>query len=98
MALRKIHSGCAGMVENLLSVTRLDGDNVKIVKTPTPLDELIDSVLVKFHKHYQDVEVELLIPDELIMVPMDPILMEQVIMQHFRECRYTCGWDDEVPA
>ena len=42
------------MVENLLSVTRLDGDNVKIVKTPTPLDELIDSVLVKFHKHYQD--------------------------------------------
>ena len=68
------------MVENLLSVTRLDGDNVKIVKTPTPLDELIDSVLVKFHKHYQDVEVELLIPDELIMVPMDPILMEQVIM------------------
>ena len=68
------------MVENLLSVTKLDGDNVKIVKTPTPLDELIDSVLVKFHKHYQDVEVELLIPDELIMVPMDPILMEQVIM------------------
>ena len=68
------------MVENLLSVTRLDGDNVSIVKTPTPLDELIDAVLVKFHKHYPDVEVDVSIPDELIMVPMDPILMEQVIM------------------
>ena len=68
------------MVENLLSVTRLDGDNVSIVKTPTPLDELLDAVLVKFHKHYPDVEVDVSIPDELIMVPMDPILMEQVIM------------------
>ncbi len=68
------------MVENLLSVTRLDGDNVSIVKTPTPLDELLDAVLVKFHKHYPDVEVDVSIPDELIMIPMDPILMEQVIM------------------
>ncbi len=68
------------MVENLLSVTRLDGDNVKIVKTPIPLDELIDAVLVKFHKHYPGVEVEVSIPDELVMIPMDPILMEQVVM------------------
>ena len=68
------------MVENLLSVTRLDGDNVKIVKTPIPLDELIDAVLVKFHKHYPGVEVEVGIPDELVMIPMDPILMEQVVM------------------
>lgn len=32
------------MVENLLSVTRLDGGNVKIIKTETVLDELVDSV------------------------------------------------------
>lgn len=38
------------MVENLLSVTRIDGAKVKVVKTPTVLDELIDSVLMKFSK------------------------------------------------
>lgn len=38
------------MVENLLSVTRIDGAKVEVVKTPTVLDELIDSVLMKFSK------------------------------------------------
>ena len=40
------------MVENLLSITRLDSGKVKIIKTPTVLDELIDSVLLKFNKRY----------------------------------------------
>lgn len=39
------------MVENLLAVTRIDGAKVKIVKTPIVLDELIDSVLMKFAKN-----------------------------------------------
>ena len=34
------------MVENLLSVTRFDGGQVAVQKTPTVLDELIDTVLV----------------------------------------------------
>ena len=45
------------MVENLLSITRLDGSHVQIIKVPTVLDELIDSVLVKFNKHYAEYEV-----------------------------------------
>ena len=68
------------MVENLLSITRLDGENVKIIKTETALDELVDSVLVKFHKRYQEQEIEVEIPDELVMIPMDAILIEQVII------------------
>lgn len=67
------------MVENLLSITRLDGKNVTIIKTPTVLEEFIDSVLIKFQKRYpaQDVIVEL--PDEFIMIPMDAMLIEQVV-------------------
>lgn len=34
-----------GMVENLLTVTRIDNDGVKIVKTPTVLEELVDAEL-----------------------------------------------------
>ena len=67
------------MVENLLSVTRLDG-NVKIIKSDTVVDELIDSVLIKFKKRYDNQDVMVDIPDELIVVPMDAILIEQVII------------------
>lgn len=67
------------MVENLLSITRLDGRHVQIIKVPTVLDELIDSVLVKFNKHYAEYEVSVDIPDEMVVIPMDPILIEQVM-------------------
>lgn len=66
------------MVENLLSVTRLDKDNVRITKVDTVLDELIDSILIKFAKRYSDIEVKVNIPDEFITIPMDPLLIEQV--------------------
>lgn len=68
------------MVENLLSITRIDSGKVKIVKSPVVLEELIDSVLLKFKKRYPGQSLELDIPDELTLIPMDPILIEQVII------------------
>lgn len=68
------------MVENLLSVTRIDSGNVKLIKTPTVLEELIDSVILKFKKRYPSVKVELDLPEELVLIPMDAILIEQVII------------------
>jgi len=66
------------MVENLLSITKLDAGNVKIIKSETVLDELIDSVLIKFAKRYPNQEVSVDIPEEFITIPMDAILIEQV--------------------
>ncbi len=68
------------MVENLLSVTRIDGDRVKLVKRETVLEELIDSLLVKFRKHYPQQPVELSLPEEFVSIPMDAMLIEQVLM------------------
>ena len=68
------------MVENLLSVTRLDGGNVKILKTSVSLEELIDSVLKKFRKRYPSQSVNLDIPDDFIAIPMDALLIEQVLV------------------
>ncbi len=68
------------MVENLLSITKLDSGKVKIIKTETVLDELVDSVLVKFAKRYPEQTVEVDIPDEFISIPMDALLIEQVIL------------------
>ena len=68
------------MVENLLSITKLDGENVKIIKTETVLDELIDSVLVKFAKRYPDIKINVDIPEEFVTVSMDALLIEQVLL------------------
>jgi len=68
------------MVENLLSVTRIDSGNVKLIKTPTVLDELIDSVMLKFKKRYPSQKVEIDIPDTMVIIPMDAILIEQVLV------------------
>lgn len=68
------------MVENLLSITRIDSGQVKIIKTPTVLEELIDSVILKFKKRYPTQKVEIEIPDDVILIPMDAILIEQVIV------------------
>ena len=68
------------MVENLLSITRLDEDRVRLNKTDTVLEELVDAVLVKFRKHYPMQAVQVEIPGEFLSIPMDAMLIEQVLM------------------
>ena len=71
------------IVENLLSITRLDSGNVKILKTPIVLDELLDTVILKFKKRYPEYEVETVLPEELVVIDMDPLLIEQVLVNIF---------------
>ena len=68
-----------GMVENLLSVPRLDNTSVKLNKVETVLEELIDAVLVKFHKRCPEQAVNVSIPEDFLSIPMDAVLMEQVL-------------------
>lgn len=68
------------MVENLLSVTRVDADTVRLSKHSTVLEELIDTLLVKFHKHYPQQAVNVTLPEEFVSIPMDPVLIQQVLM------------------
>ena len=68
------------MVENLLSVTRIDSERVTVQKTPTVLEELVDAVLVKFQKRYPAVPVQLELPEAFIVIPMDSMLIQQVLM------------------
>ena len=68
------------MVENLLSVTRVDTDGIRLSKHSTVLEELIDAMMLKFHKHYPNQRVQVEIPNEFVSIPMDPVLIEQVII------------------
>ena len=68
------------MVENLLSVTRIDDGVARVRKDTTVLEELIDSVMVKFYKHHPEQKVSVEIPDDFIFVPMDAMLIQQVLI------------------
>jgi len=68
------------MVENLLSVTKINGQGVALKKTPIILEELIDTTLVKFKNYHADVDVQVDIPEAFVFIPMDPVLIGQVMM------------------
>ncbi len=68
------------MVENLLSVTRLDGGNMQLVKQPGVLEEMIDHVVIKFRKHYPMCAVQVEIPEDFVLIPMDAVLIQQVLL------------------
>ncbi len=69
------------MVENLLAITRIDSDRAaKIVKTNEAVEEVVAEAVNRFHKRFADIRVEVRVPEELLMCPMDAILIEQVLV------------------
>ena len=69
------------IVENLLSITRINNsEEARVKKAPEAAEEVIGSAVAKTHKHYPDVDVYVSVPDELMLVPMDPLLIEQVLV------------------
>lgn len=68
------------IVENLLSVTRINGSSANITTNLEVVEEIADSAVQKFLKRFPDVTVEVNVPDEVLLVPMDGILIEQVIV------------------
>jgi two-component system sensor histidine kinase KdpD len=76
------------MVENLLAVTKANADGIRLTKTETVLEELIDSTLVKFHRHYPEQTVETSIPEDFISIPMDAMLIQQVLLNLLENAVY----------
>ena len=68
------------VVENLLSVTRMTGEQTKIKKEMEAGEEVLSAAAMKIKKHYPDIDVSVHAPQELLMIPMDAILIEQVLI------------------
>lgn len=69
------------MVENLLTITRLNGDGeTRLITQPEAVEEVMAGAAAKFRRRYPDFAVQVTAPDELLLVPMDATLMEQVLL------------------
>jgi two-component system sensor histidine kinase KdpD len=68
------------MVENLLSVTRIKEDGSSVKKILEPLEEVVSESISRVKKRYKDAKIEVEVPKEYILIPMDATLIEQVII------------------
>lgn len=68
------------MVENLLSVTRVQNDSVSLIKEQVVLEELVDAALVRFKRKYPNQEVEVSLPEEFVSIAADSMLITQVLV------------------
>ena len=71
------------MVENLLTITRLNGDGeTRLITQPEAVEEEILAASVhKFEKRFKsNIRIAVEVPQEVVLVPMDATLIRQVIM------------------
>lgn len=71
------------MVENLLSITRFNSGEAQIDTIDEVAEDVISSAVVKFSKRFPNLKVTVDIPEEVLLVPMDATLIEQVIINLF---------------
>ena len=67
------------MVENLLSITRIQSEPARVRKEPQVAEEIVAEAVRKFHKRFPEMPVETSLPGTPLLVPMDSILIEQVL-------------------
>lgn len=66
------------MVENLLSITRVGGENASIQKSPEAVEEVVADAVQKFRRLYPGIGVQVELPEDVLFVPMDAVLICQV--------------------
>ncbi|MBQ8845972.1 MAG: PAS domain-containing sensor histidine kinase, partial [Lachnospiraceae bacterium] len=67
------------VVENLLLVTRIDADSAKVSKEPEPVEEILAEAVAKFKKRFPGAPIKTEMPEDVLFVPMDAMLIEQVL-------------------
>ncbi len=68
------------MVENLLSVTRIQGGEANVNKSLESVEEVVSEAVIRLKKRLPDARIDVSVPDELILIPMDAVLIEQVLI------------------
>ncbi len=68
------------MVENLLSVTRINDNVSKFTKSPEAAEEIVAEAVGRIKKRFPDRSVKVRVPDEMLEVPMDGTMIVQVLI------------------
>ncbi len=61
------------MVENLLSVTRIQDDTGTVKKEDEVVEEVVSEAIIRLKRRLPDIEIHVSAPEDVLIIPMDPL-------------------------
>ncbi len=68
------------LVSNLLDMTRVQSGNLDLRREWVPLDEVVGAALTRLEPRLGDREIQITLPFDTALVPIDPVLIEHVFV------------------
>ena len=84
------------MVENLLSVTRIQDGNLPLVKREEMLEEVAGDAVLTTRRRFPDRQVEMELSEDILYFPMEPVLIKQVVVNLLENAIRHAGGDGPV--
>lgn len=84
------------LVENILSLTRLQDGKLVLNKQEEAAEEVVGAAIRHISRHYPEREIAVYVPDELLLVPMDAKLIRQVLINLLDNAVKHTALEDEI--
>lgn len=68
------------LVNNLLDLTRIESGALRVRKEWVPIEEVVHSAIERLESRLADHVLQVQLPEEVLMAPVDPVLLEQVLV------------------
>ena len=70
--------------------------DARVAKSMEPLEEVVSEAVLRLKKRLPGARITVHVPDEFLMVPMDAMLIEQLIMNLLENAVYHSGTDEPI--
>ncbi len=80
LAIQKDAQWLSRVTENILSVTKFSAEGVRLKLTDEVAEEIVGSAIRKFRRINRDIAITVHKPDDILLVPMEATLIEQVLI------------------
>lgn len=84
------------MVENLLAVTKIQANPAALHKSSELVEEVLNEAALRLKKRLPEIKISLKIPADPVFIPMDAMLIEQVLMNLFENAFFHSGSKDTI--
>lgn len=79
------------MADNLLSITRIGNRKLRISINEESVEEVVAEALQRMKRRHPECIVRAKIPEEILLLPMDALLIEQVVFNLLENALYHAG-------